>query len=154
MDKHLAWGRRRGGRRTSEREELEGAPRILRRIRLLGKALASEKIRRVSTPGDVDHIHAELGQSIEPASLLMGHVALLLEFLKDVQPHRTTLFEAPFLRPTPQGRWAQTLKKVPEAEFESCTRQRSPDTEAIMANLLRKECLGWPEGQASQVQSS
>ena len=46
-------------------------------------------------------------------------------FLKDVQPHWTTLFGVPFPRPTPQGRWAQTLRNVPEAEFESCTRQPS-----------------------------
>ena len=33
-------------------------------------------------------------------------------------------------------------------------RGNTQDTEAIMANLFRKECLGRPEGQASQVQSS
>jgi hypothetical protein len=36
----------------------------------------------VSTPWDVDHRHAEFGQSIEPPSLLVGHVALLLEPLQ------------------------------------------------------------------------
>ncbi len=83
MDKHLARGRRRGGRRTTEREELERAlgirvTRRRRRIQPRGEALASKKIRRVSTPRDVDHLHAELGQSIEPPSLLVGHVALRL----------------------------------------------------------------------------
>ena len=46
-------------------------------------------------------------------------------FLKGMQPHWTTLFGVPFPHPTPQGRRDQTLRKVPEAEFESCTRQPS-----------------------------
>ena len=78
MDKHLARGLRRGGRRTIKREELESALGIRvtcrrRRIRPRREALASKKIRRISTPGDVDHLHAEFGQSIEPPSLLVGH---------------------------------------------------------------------------------
>ena len=46
-------------------------------------------------------------------------------FPEDVQLHCTTLYGVPFPCPAPQVRWAQTLWKVPEAEFESCTRQPS-----------------------------
>ena len=75
-------------------------------------------------------------------------------FLKDVQPHWTTLFGVSFPRPTPQGRWAQRHSGRYLRLISRAARGNPQDTEAIMANLLRKECLGWPEGQTSQVQSS
>ena len=43
----------------------------------------------------------------------------------DLLSHWTIMLGLPFPRPTPQGRWAQTLRRVPEAEFERCTRQPS-----------------------------
>ena len=119
-----AWGRRRGGRRTSEREELESALGIRvscrrRRIRPRGEALASEKIRRVSTPGDVDHLHAELGQSIEPASLLVGHVALLLE------PLQAGIVRVE-LEWAVQKIWAEDLQGVDDGEQLQQVRQVGP----------------------------
>ena len=58
--------------------------------------------------GDVDHLHAEFGQSIEPPSLLVGHVALLLESLQACVV-RVELEWAV------QITWAEDLQSVPDA---------------------------------------
>ena len=58
----------------------------------------------------MDHLHAELGQSIEPPSLLVGHVALLLE------PLQAGIVCVERLKWAVQKIWAGNLRSVYDGE--------------------------------------
>ena len=69
-----------------------------------------------------------------------------------LQPFSTTLFGVPFPHPTPQGRWAQRHRKVPE----SCVRRmhkaafRTPRQHWQMYEERTQRDATRPEGRAAQ----
>jgi hypothetical protein len=76
-----------------------------------------------------------------------------------VQPSSIALFGVSFPLPTPQGRRDSQLRTMPRARVSDAAQGNTQDTEATLANLLRRECQGCSEARrpsrpASRIQSS